>query len=139
MEVTLNWLAIGVATIVSMLFAKVWFQDWSFGPRWRELTGVTPADSKKNGKTPILATLVANIVTVIAFAYLLALLDAQITTVTVGVALAVAVIAWAAFSASTLLTHNLFEGKPFQLTVINSGYQLMMFAAVCVTLSVMGV
>jgi hypothetical protein len=123
MEIHINWVAVLVAIVVSMVLAKTWFHQKTFGPAWRKLTGISPADSKKAGKKPITITLFANILTVVVLA-------AMVGNSSLGIALWIGLITWAAFSATTLITHNAFEQKPSKLTAINTGYQLALFMIV---------
>lgn len=127
MNVQINWLAAVVALVASMVLAKTWFTPKTFGNQWRKYTGITPADSKKAGKKPIMLTLFANIVTVIAMAAAISISSEFFQTNSVWLALLVGFVTWLAFSATTLATHNAFEQKPQKLTLINNGYQLALF------------
>lgn len=126
-SIHINWLAAMVALIASMILAKTWFTPKTFGNPWRSYTGITPADSKKAGKGPIVLTLFANIITVIAIAVLIDICSVFFQANSVLLALLVGFVAWLAFSATTLATHNAFEQKPRKLTLINNGYQLALF------------
>jgi hypothetical protein len=138
MSININWLAIIVALVASMVLAKTWFTPKTFGNQWREYTGITPAESKKAGKKPILLTLFANIVTVIALASLIHINSVFFQNSSVWLAMLVGFAAWLAFSATTLLTHNAFEQKPQKLTLINIGYQLALFLVVSIIIGWFG-
>lgn len=127
MSVHINWFAVLIAVIASMVLAKTWFTPKTFGNPWRKYTGITPADSKKAGKGPILLTLLANIVTVVILAALINICSIFYQDSSILFAVLVGFIAWLAFSATTLATHNAFEQKPPKLTLINNGYQLALF------------
>src|SRR5262245_9561960 len=127
MSIAINWLAVLVATMASMILAKTWFAKKTLGPNWRRLTGITPEDSKKAGKKPITITLFANIVTVIALAAMVHISSVFFKDSSIWNALLVGLVAWVAFSATTLVTHNAFEQKDSKLTMINNGYQLVLF------------
>lgn len=129
MNIHINWLAAIIALVASMVLAKTWFTPKTFGNQWRKYTGITPADSKKAGKKPIVLTLFANIVTVIALAVAISISSAFFQNNSVWLALLVGLVTWLAFSATTLATHNAFEQKPQKLTLINNGYQLVLFLA----------
>lgn len=135
----INWLAVMVAVVASMVLAKTWFTPKTFGKPWRRYTGITPADSKKAGKGPIVLTLFANVITVIVLAMLMSLCAAFFQINSVLLALVVGFVAWLAFSATTLATHNAFEQKPQKLTLINNGYQLALFLITSLIISWFGV
>lgn len=139
MSVGINWLAVAVALVASMVLAKTWFTPKTFGKPWRKYTGITPADSKNAGKKPIILTLFANIVTVIALTIAVNISAVFFQNNSVWLAVAVGLTAWLAFSATTLATHNAFEQKPQRLTLINNGYQLALFLIVSVIIGWFGV
>jgi hypothetical protein len=135
----LNWLAIAIAIIASMILAKTWFTPKTFGNPWRKYTGITPADSKKAGKMPIVLTAFANIITVIVLAIAISVCFEFFQSRSIWLAAAVGFVTWLAFSATTLITHNAFEQKPSGLTLINNGYQLTLFLLVSVIIGAFGV
>ena len=138
MDIHINWIAITVAVIVSLVLAKTWYTEKLFGAPWRKLTGVTPADSKRSGNRPIILTLFANVVTAWALAVLIAMSAKVFGGASVLQAVGVSVVAWLAFSATTLLTHNAFERKPDRLTRINNGYQLLLFVLIGLVIGIFG-
>lgn len=138
MDIEINWFAVIVATVLSLVLARTWYAEFAFGKPWRELTGITPADSKKAGNTPMIITLFANIFTVIVLAALLSISSSFFGIESVWFALFVSFIAWLAFSATTLATHNAFEQKRQKLTTINNGYQLAFFLLVALVIGMFG-
>lgn len=139
MNIVIDWVAIAIALVASMVLAKTWFTPKTFGNQWRTYTGITPADSKKAGKKPIILTLVANVVTVLALAVLINICSVFFQNSSAWLALLVGLTAWLAFSATTLVTHNAFEQKPQKLTLINNGYQLALFLIVSMIIGWFGV
>ncbi len=127
MELDINWLAVVLATIASMVVAGVWYQVFTFGKQWKHLTNIDEKRAEKAGNTPMAVVLVVNFFTAIVLAVAIAITSAYFGNSSVWLALATGVVVWLAFSATTLLTHNMFEQKPLKLTAINSGYQLAMF------------
>lgn len=138
MDIKINWIAVLLATTASMALAKVWFNDKVFGNSWRKLTGITPADSKKAGKKPITLTLFANIITVITLAAMIYVSSVFFNNASIWHALLNGLIAWLAFSATTLITHNAFEQKSPQLTRINNGYQFAFFMVTALIIGWLG-
>ena len=57
---------------------------------------------------------------------------------TIGFTLLNGLIAYLAFSATTLIVHNGFELKPKRLTLINNAYQLVLFVAMALVIGVFG-
>jgi uncharacterized protein DUF1761 len=138
MDVHINWFAAFVALVASMVLAKTWFNDKVFGKPWRKMTGITPADSKKAGKKPILLTLFANIITVWVLAAAIYIGSVFFHDSSVWLAILIGFVSWWAFSATTLVTHNAFEQKHQKLTVINNGYQLVLFVVTAAIIGLFG-
>lgn len=138
MNVHINWFAVLIAVLASMVLAKTWFTPKTFGNPWRRYTGITPVDSKKAGKGPILLTLLANIVTVIVLAALINICSIFFQNDSMPFAGLIGFIAWLAFSVTTLATHNAFEQKPKNLTLINNGYQLALFLIISLVIGGLG-
>ena len=137
MELEINWLAVVIATIASMVVAGVWYQDFAFGLPWKKMTKIDAKRSKKAGNTPMFVVLIVNFFTAIVLAAIIAIAAAHFGNSSVWLALATSVVVWLAFSATTLLTHNMFEQKPLKLTVINNGYQLAMFIVMALVIGLM--
>lgn len=127
MEVEINWIAVIIATIASMIIAGVWYQDWAFGLPWKKMTKIDAKQAEKAGNTPMVIVLIVNLLTAILLAVVIAIVADYFNSSSLWLALTTGLGVWLAFSATTLLTHNMFEQKPFKLTLINNGYQLAMF------------
>lgn len=133
MELSINWLAVITATIVSMIIAGIWYSK-AFGSAWIKLTGVTKQDSKKAGKTPMVTLFVTNLVTAIALTVCIAVAQSFFGSDSLWVALAVGLVVSFAFSVTTLLQHNAFELKPPKLTLINASYQLVLYVGMALSI-----
>lgn len=137
MELDINWLAVALATVASMIVAGVWYQDFAFGVHWKKMTKIDAKRAEKAGNTPMVVVLVVNFFTAVVLAAAIAIVAAHFGNSSVWLALATGVVIWLAFSATTLLTHNMFEQKPLKLTTINNGYQLAMFIVMALIIGVM--
>lgn len=132
-----NWLSIALATIASMVVAGVWYQDWAFGKAWKKLTKIDAKRAEKAGNTPMLVVLVVNFFTAIVLTLAIAVTMFYFDDASgfVRPALVASILVWLV-SASTLLTHNMFEQKPLRLTAINSGYQLTSFVVMALIIGI---
>jgi hypothetical protein len=121
----INWLAVVLATISSMVVGAVFYARKVFGDRWMRLAKIDPETIGKNAVLPLVITLIVSFITaaVLAGAAAIAqefyggnfLLNAVIT----------AVIMWSGFTAARLITHDLFERRPGSLTVLNLAHELI--------------
>ena len=135
MGVELNWLAIAIATIVSMVVAGLWYGKL-FVATWRKLTGVSEVASKNAGKTPMLILLVSNFITSVVMAIAINICEVFFAEQSICTALLVGFVVWLAFSATTLIQHNTFEQKPLKLTWINILYQLALFVSMALVFGI---
>ncbi|SFR83579.1 Protein of unknown function [Agromyces sp. CF514] len=127
----INYWAVLLATLSSMLVGSIWYARGVFGTRWAKLANVDMDRPGASAVGPIIVTVLVSFVT----AWVLA----GATTIAwhfyggsyLGSALFTAVILWAGLTAARFITHDAFEGRPSSLTIMNIAHEL-------VTLVVMG-
>lgn len=128
-----NYLSVLVSAIASMAIGFVWYSPVLFGKSWMKLSKIDPkkmAAANKNMAGTYSLSFVAALVTAVILSVFL---DYALAS-TVMEAAIVGLFAWLGFVATTLLTGVLFEGKPWNLFLINSGYQLASILAMSVIL-----
>lgn len=133
----INWLGAALAFVAGMVVAFIWYQKGFIANAWERLTGVTPDRSRPARARNMTQLLIANCVTAIGLTAGITITSKATGDRSVGLALLVGLAAWLAFSASTLLQHNAFELKPATLTVINTGYQLVLFLAMSLVIGLL--
>ena len=138
MEIQVNLLAVALAMVSSMVVGMVWYARPVFGNKWMKLAKV---DMDKNASavvpivlTAVLSLLTAYILACVAFLcqhfYSNGFLEASLTT---------AFWMWLAFTAARMVTHDLFEGRPVALTVLNIAHELVTFMVMGLIIGLMGV
>jgi hypothetical protein len=136
----INFWAVLLATLSSMVVGSVWYTPRVFGNYWRRVAKVTPGggpgDSGGSGDAraavkPILVTLLVSFVSAWVLAGSAAISQHFYGGNFLANTLITAVILWAGFTAARLITHDAFEGRPVGLTVLNCAHELA-------TLTVMG-
>ena len=129
-----NWLAVLVCAVLSMVIGFVWYGPL-FSKPWSRLTGWTDekiAAAKSNmAVTYIKAFLFAFII-----ASILALTLLSINAKGVGDAVTAAVVLWAGFTGATIGVNMTFERRPLSLFGIEAGYHLLALIVYAVVLSV---
>jgi hypothetical protein len=133
----INFWAVLLATLSSMVVGSVWYTPRVFGNYWRRVAKVIP-DSGFGGSgdvraavKPILVTLVVSFVSAWVLAGSAAIAQHFYGGNFLANTLITAVILWAGFTAARFITHDAFEGRPAGLTVLNCAHELA-------TLTVMG-
>ena len=118
-EASINYLAILIAAIVSMVIGALWYSPVLFGKLWMKLSGISEKqiqDAKKKGMTKsyalaFLGTLVMSYVLAHFVDY------AEATTFASGMQTGFWI--WLGFLVTTMLGTVLWEGKPVKLYFLN--------------------
>ncbi len=120
----INYLAVFVAAIVSMVIGGFWYSPLLFGKNWAEGMNFAPKDMLDMKKRAN-ASYAINFLLLLLMAFVLAhFVDyAQATTFIEGVQAGFWV--WLGFIATVSLGSVLWEGRPIQVYLINAGYQLV--------------
>lgn len=131
----INYWAVIVATLSTMLVGTVWYAPKVFGDYWMRKTGVEPS-SASNAVGPIIVTVIVSFLSawVLAGASFIAwdfygggfLLNAVVT----------GVILWAGFTAARFITHDAFEGRPSGLTTLNIAHELVTVLVMAIIIGV---
>ncbi len=114
---SLNWLAILAATVASFVLGYLWYGP-IFGKAWLAALGKT-ADEIKPSPTPFIITFFTTLITCIAMAVILSML--QVTSLHGGALLGLAV--GLAFIACSTISDGAYCGWSWSLVAIQSGYR----------------
>lgn len=127
--VTINYLAVVVATFASMILGVIWYAPRVFGKEWMKLVGLTKEDAKDNRGAPMLLMLIGSLVTAYVMAHFVGftgsktLADGLRTGAWIGIG----------FVFTAAMGESIFSHKPARLLAITGGYQvvnLMMIGAI---------
>lgn len=140
MDVEVNWLAVVLAMVASMVIGSVWYAPQVFGKTWMKLAKINfdPAKRKEAWK-PILATLVVSLITAYVLAHVAYLSNRFFGNSFLQDSLSTAFWMWLGFTAARFITHDAFEGRPIKLTVLNIAHELVTFLAMGLVIGLMGV
>jgi|ETNmetMinimDraft_2_1059921.scaffolds.fasta_scaffold07735_7 hypothetical protein len=127
-----TYLPIFIAAVVSFVIGMLWYSPALFGKKWMSLAGVKRGKEKKMGGIMV-AAFVANLVMAYVYLYIMGMIG--YADVSSGVVLGF--LLWVGFFATTLLGGVFWEGKPFNLYLINAGYQLVNLVAMGAVLGAM--
>ena len=121
----INFLAVAVATISTMVLGFLWYTNILFGKQWQKAVGLKEEDM--DNAAAMRGHLFTMIGAFIAYAALSKIIIATNHLGAVKGLLAGLVFSFA-FIATTFLSNDAYERKPFVLTLINSGYRMTAFA-----------
>jgi len=121
----INYIAVVLATLSSMVIGSIWYTPRVFGNYWMKQTGVNPSGNSRDAVIPIIVTLLVSFIT----AWVLAG-AAYISWEFYGGSFLVnslftAAILWAGFTAARFVTHDAFDKRPSGLTILNIAHEFV--------------
>jgi hypothetical protein len=121
----INYWAVILATLSTMVVGSIWYTPKVFGKYWMKTSGVTPSGKASDAVGPIVVTVIVSFITawVLAGAVFIAwkfyggsfFVNALVT----GIML------WAGFTAARFITHDAFDKRPSGLTILNIAHELV--------------
>jgi hypothetical protein len=132
----INYIAVVLATVSSMIVGSVWYTPKVFGNYWMKAANITPSGKASDAVRPILITVVVSFITawVLAGAAYISwdfyggsfFVNALVTTI----------ILWAGFTAARFITHDAFDGRPAGLTVLNVAHEFVTLVIMAIIIGV---
>ena len=137
MDVQVNFLAIFLAMISSMVVGSVWYARPVFGNMWIKLAKV---DMKKNSSAviPIVVTAIVSLITAYVLAHVAFLSHHFFNNSFLQDALSTAFWVWLGFTAASMITHDAFEGRPAKLTDLNVCHEFVTFMVMGLIIGLFG-
>ena len=128
-----NWLAIVLATVASMALGAAWYGVLS--RQWLAASGRRAEDIDPKDFMPYVWSVIVQLV----MAYFLAVVTPPLTgAMTIQNALLVAFLMWLAFVLTSMILNHRYQGRPWSLTIIDSGYILAAMLAQGLVLGIFG-
>ena len=140
MEVSINYVAVLLATLSTLIVGSVWYSKSVFGNAWIKLAKLNEKDMAKAGPWPIVITVIVSLLTAFVLAHFTALAHAfyQGDYSYLATALITSVWAWAGFTAARVITHDSFEGRPPKLTLITIVHEFVTFLVMGLVIGLVG-
>lgn len=121
----INWVAVLLAAVSSMVIGAIWYAKPVFGRRWMRLTGLTDETLRGTAVLPLIITFVVSFLTAAVLAGSAALAQHFYEGSFFLNAVLTSVILWIGFTAARMITHDLFERRNSSLTVLNLAHELV--------------
>jgi hypothetical protein len=140
MEVAVNYVAVLLAAVASMLVGFAWYSPALFGKPWMKLMGYTQESLKKAQKqmgSLYAISFVLSLVSAYVLSHVMVLSENYFHYDTFSTGINTAFWMWVGFVMPVQLTGEIFGGKKWMLFVINSGYQLASMLLMAIVLSLM--
>jgi len=131
----INYWAVLVATVGTMIVGSVWYAPPVFGRRWARLAKVEITQENASWLPLVVGALMGFVTSwVLAGAVSIAwhFYDGSYFVSAVVTAIAL----WAGLTAARFITHDGFESRPSSLTVLNIAHELVTFLVIAVIIGV---
>lgn len=132
----INYWAVILATLSSMVVGSIWYTPRVFGNYWMKAANITPSGEARDAIRPIAVTVVVSFITswVLAGAAFISW-DFYGGSFFVN-SLLTAIILWAGFTAARFITHDAFDGRPAGLTVLNVAHEFVTIVIMSIIIGV---
>jgi hypothetical protein len=136
----INYLAVLVAAVVIFALGGLWYSPVLFVKRWMALQGKTEEQMRAEAAAANMPLMYASaFITALITAWVMALVFAHIANdveMSVGHGALFGAMLWLGFAATTSYAMAIFSGKPRQLWLIDSTYNLVSFVLAGIVLAV---
>lgn len=129
MDIEVNWLAVVLAALSSLVVGSVWYSPQGMGKQWEKLINRPKGHKAPDPARAIIIALVVALVTAYVLAYLAVLTNFYFQRSFLTDSLTTAFWAWLGLTAARMVTHDTFEGRPQRLTLMNMGHEFVTFMA----------
>lgn len=124
-EVSINWLAVVLATVAAMAIGYVWYGPL-FGKQWMKLVGMTKKDIEKASWTPMYVMLVMAFIQAYILSHFIIYASyfyPDLSGVVLG--LITGFWAWVGFSGVAIVSNHMFSNRSNELIKIDAGSPLV--------------
>lgn len=140
MHMHINWLAVIVAGIVIFMLGGLWYSPVLFAKKWIALQNKTEEQMRAEAASANMPLMYASaFLTGLIIAWAMAMVFVHIADdmqMNVGHGALLGAMLWLGFAATTSYATALFSGKPRQLWLIDSAYNLVSFVLAGIILAV---
>lgn len=134
MNIQVDWLAVVAAAVAAMVIGSLWYSKMLFGKAWQKMVGLSDADLKKGGWSPMVKAVVLSVITAYVLHHIIVLSHAYYNYDWVQTGLNTGFWAWLGFGFTQQVMNGAFEQRRKKLVLINVGNQLVSLLAMGVVL-----
>jgi len=126
---SINWLAVVVCVVVSMISGSVWYNPRTFFPAWWKGIGKSESDVPGAGGMGMTWTLtvLSSFVQAIAMSFMVTAMGSLSGGATLASGASAGFMLWLGFIAPTYLVNKLFAGHGLKIWAIEAGNHLVNF------------
>jgi hypothetical protein len=139
MDVQVNWLAVVLAMVSSMVIGSIWYARPVFGNLWIKLAKIDMSKNKGPVWQPIVLSAVVSLITAYVLAHVSYLSNQFFGHSFLQDSLTTAFWLWLGFTAARFITHDAFESRPMALTALNIAHELVTILVMGLIIGLFGV
>lgn len=139
MEVQINYIAVILAMLSSMVVGSIWYAQSVFGKEWAKLAKVKIKTDTAGMLKPIGVTVVVSLITAFVLAHMTYISNQFFENSFLQDALMTSLWLWVGFTAARFITHDAFEGRPEKLTILNLGNEFVTIMLMGLIIGLFGV
>lgn len=139
MEVEVNYLAVFLAMVVSMIIGSIWYAKPVFGTIWIKLVHLDETKMKQGAMKAMAWTVVLSLLTSYVMAHLIYMSHSFYKVSMLQAGISTAFWVWLGISMTNLVMQGLFEQRPGKLMLLNVGNQLVTLLAIGLVIGGIGV
>jgi hypothetical protein len=127
MSTLVNFWAVGASMILSLVLGFIWYGPL-FGKPWMKMSGIAMSDKKPSMASmtkPMILALIGAFLLSSTLSFSIAFHDAYFQVTGYAAALSLAFVLWLGLMVPPYLNLTGWEGKPWKLFAINTGYWLV--------------
>jgi hypothetical protein len=132
----INWWAVIVATLSTMIVGTIWYTPRVFGTWWQKTARVEMA---ANATSAIIVTVIVSFISAWVLAGAAAIAQEFYGGSFLANSVITALILWAGFTAARFITHDAFENRPRMLTLLNISHELVTFLVMALIIGLFGI
>lgn len=121
----INYWAVLIATVLSMGLGALWYSPALFMKKWVRLARIDMDAPRGSAAIAMLVALAVTFLTAWVLAGSVAIAWHFYGGGYFASAVVTAITLWAGFTAARIITHDVFEGRPSELTVLTIGFELV--------------
>lgn len=140
MEVEVNYWAVLLAGLSSMVVGAVWYMPKVFGNAWAKMAKVDTKKKISGAESALMyaTTLVASLLTAFVLAHVTFLSNYFFSGGFLGNALSTGLWLWLGLVAARFVIHDMFEGRHKKLTLINIAHEFVTIMVMSLIIGWMG-
>lgn len=140
MDVSVNFIAVVLAAISTMVVGSLWYSPAGFYKQWAKLAKVRVNQDQSTGQMVSMfgGVFVASLVMAYILAYVSFLSNTFFQNSFLQDTLMTAFWLWLGFVATRFYVHDTFEGRRKKLTVLNAGHELVTLLVMGLVIGMMG-